>query len=128
MLFDGHCNLCSRGVAFIIRRDPDATFRFAPLQSQVAQELLERAGAREPPDSMAVIDGGRALFRSAAALRIARGLRWPWPLLTVFWIVPGPLRNWLYRFVARNRYRWFGRREACMTPTPELESRFVATS
>ena len=125
MLFDGHCNLCARGVTFIVRRDPQGHFRFAPLQSQIAEALLRDVGVADLPDSMVVIDDGEALFRSAAALRIARGLRWPWKALTAFWLIPRPVRDWMYRFVARNRYRWFGRRNAYMTPTPELEARFL---
>lgn len=127
MLFDGVCNLCNGGVRFIVRRDPRGRFRFAPLQSEVARELMGRAGidAAAAPDSMIVVEGGRAMVRSAAALRIAGGLRWPWPALGVLWLVPRPLRDWVYRVVARNRYRWFGRQDECMLPTPELEARFL---
>jgi predicted DCC family thiol-disulfide oxidoreductase YuxK len=127
VLFDGVCNLCNAGVVFIVRRDPRGQFRFAALQSETAARLVAEAGLDPEglPDSMIVLEGGRALLRSAAALRIARGLRWPWPLFTVLWLVPRPLRDWAYKVVARHRYRWFGRREACMMPTAELEGRFV---
>ena len=128
LLFDGVCNLCNAGVVFIVRRDPRGRFRFAPLQSEAARRLLGEAGTRagDLPDSMIVIDEGRVFYRSAAALRIARGLRWPWPALGALWLVPRPLRDWAYRMVARNRYRWFGRRDQCMAPAPELEERFLA--
>lgn len=136
LLFDGVCNLCNAGVLFIIKRDPRGRMRFAPLQSEAARRLLEEAGAEPLPeaavadaDSMIVIEGPpgdrRMYDRSAAALRIARALRWPWPLLGAFWIVPRPVRDWLYRLIARNRYRWFGRRDTCMMPTPELQARFL---
>jgi len=127
LLFDGVCNLCNAGVLFIIRRDPRARFRFAPLQSEIARRLLDGTGVGRDglPDTMIVIENGRAWQRSAAALRIARNLRWPWPALGALWIIPRPLRDWAYRLVARNRYRWFGRRDQCMMPTPELQAKFL---
>jgi predicted DCC family thiol-disulfide oxidoreductase YuxK len=127
LLFDGVCNLCNGAVQFIIRRDPCGRFRFAALQSDAAKALLQSAGAGAGglPDSMVLIEDGRLYTRSSAALRVARHLRFPWPLVRVFWIVPRPLRNWMYDFVARHRYRWFGRRDQCMLPTPELQARFL---
>ena len=127
LLFDGVCNLCNGAVQFIVRRDPKSKFRFAALQSDAAKALLQSAGADAGglPDSMVLIEVGRLYTRSNAALRAARHLRFPWPLLRVFWIVPLPLRNWMYDFVARHRHRWFGRRDECMLPTPELQARFL---
>ncbi len=127
VLFDGMCNFCSSSVMFIIRRDPRARLRFATLGSDAARAALERAGFHgELPDSVVLIESGRVHTLSSAGLRIARRLRWPWPLLAVFLIVPKVVRDVPYRWVARNRYRWFGKREACMTPTPEIRARFVA--
>jgi len=126
VLFDGTCNLCNASVEFVLRRDRAARFRFAALQSNAAAELLAAAGWRGPrPDSVAVVEGGRVLWKSSAALAIARGLRWPWPALTVFALVPRPLRDLVYDFVARRRLCWFGRRETCMVPTKELRGRFL---
>ena len=127
LLFDGVCNLCNGAVTFIIRRDPNARFRFAALQSAAATSLLKSSGveAGGMPDSMVLVEDGRVYTRSSAALRIAKHLRFPWPLLRIFWIIPRPLRNWMYDFVARRRYRWFGKRDACMLPTPELQARFL---
>jgi len=127
LLFDGVCNLCNGAVQFIIRRDPRWRFRFAALQSDAAKSVLQTAGADAGalPDSMVLIEDGRLYRRSSAALRVAKHLRFPWPLMRVFWIVPRPLRNWMYDFVARHRYRWFGRRDECMLPTPELQARFL---
>ncbi len=123
VLFDGVCNLCNAAVVFIIKRDPSGRFRFAPLQSDAAAALLRDAG--DLPDSIVVAEAGRVLTRSGAVLRIARGLRWPWPLAAALVVIPRPLRDWVYARVARRRYRWFGRRDTCMVPTPELRGRFL---
>jgi predicted DCC family thiol-disulfide oxidoreductase YuxK len=124
LLFDGVCTLCNGFVQFVIERDPAARFQFAALQSDAAVRLL---GVAPPPlpDSLVLIEDGRLFTRSTAALRVARGLRFPWPLAYVFVAVPRPVRDWVYDAVARNRYRWFGRRDVCMVPTPELRSRFL---
>jgi predicted DCC family thiol-disulfide oxidoreductase YuxK len=126
VLFDGVCNLCNSAVRFIIARDPAARFRFAPVESEAAARLLGAPAAdRGLPDSIILLDRGRLYTRSRAALRICRRLRFPWPLLYGFIVVPPPMRNWLYDLVARNRYRWFGKRDACMVPTPETRARFL---
>lgn len=126
VLFDGVCNLCNGAVKFIVRRDPRGRFRFAPLGTRAAEAALREADHRgELPDSIVLIEDGRVYTLSSAALRIARRLRWPWPLLGVLIIVPKGLRDAAYRRVARNRYRWFGRTDACMTPTPDLRARFL---
>lgn len=126
VLFDGVCNLCNGSVQFLLRRDRRQRFRFAALQSSAGQRLLRQhgfpAGALE---SLIVIEAGRARMQSDAALLLARRLPWPWPLLAVFWLFPRPLRDALYAFVARHRYRWFGRTESCMLPTPETAGRFL---
>ena len=124
LLFDGVCTLCSGSVRFVIERDPAGRFQFAPLQSEAARRLLERA-PQPLPDSLVLVEDGRLFTRSTAVLRIARGLRFPWPLAYVFVAVPRPVRDWVYDAVARNRYRWFGRRDVCMMPTPELRARFL---
>lgn len=129
VLFDGLCNLCNASVRFVIARDPAAHFRFAALESQAARRLLAKSGVADPlPDSVALIEHGRLYTRSAAALRIARRLRFPWPLMFALIIVPRPLRDAVYDLIARHRYRWFGRRDACMVPTPELRERFLVGS
>ncbi len=127
ILFDGVCNLCNAAVNFVIERDPEARFRFAPLQSDAGRELLARSDSKTAaPDSVVLIVGDRACVKSSAALRIAAHLAAPWPLLSAFRIVPRPMRDFVYDWIARNRYRWFGRRDACMLPTPALEERFLA--
>lgn len=126
ILFDGVCNLCNGFVHFVIARDPAARFRFAALTSPVATRVVRQAGVSLPlPDSIVVIEDGKAYVRSAAALRIARGLRFPWPLMYGFILVPRSLRDRVYDFIAARRYRWFGQRDVCMIPTPELRRRFL---
>jgi predicted DCC family thiol-disulfide oxidoreductase YuxK len=126
ILFDGVCNLCNGLVQFVIARDPAARFAFASLQSNAASKLLDRHRQTTPlPDSIVLVDGDRVFTRSSAALRIARGLGFPWMLAYAGIVVPKPLRDAVYDRVARNRYRWFGKRDVCMVPTPELRGRFL---
>jgi predicted DCC family thiol-disulfide oxidoreductase YuxK len=126
ILFDGVCNLCNGFVQFVIARDPAARFQFAALQSDSARRLLARVdGLGQVPDSVVLVDRGRVYTRSSAALRIARGLPFPWSLARALIVVPRPLRDWVYDRVARHRYRWFGRKDTCMVPTPDLRARFL---
>lgn len=126
ILFDGDCNLCNGAVQFVLRRDRAARFRFASLQSAVGRQVLADLGVLgRLPDSIVLVHAGRVRTKSAAALAIARGLRWPWPLTSIAWLVPWPLRDLVYDWIARNRHRWFGRREQCWVPTPALRARFL---
>ena len=127
ILFDGVCNLCNGFVQFIIRHDPAGRFRFAALQSEAGQALLVAHGLAPvaEPESVLLFSGGRLYSHSTAVLGIARGLGWPWRLAGVGKVLPRAWRDALYRFVARHRYRWFGRQESCMLPTPALKSRFL---
>ena len=130
ILFDGVCNLCNGFVQFVIRHDPSGHFRFAALQSEAAQALLAELGLdpaalpREP-ESVLLVSGGQLYSHSTAVLRIARRLGGIWQLAGLGWLLPERWRDGLYRFVARNRYRWFGRQESCMLPTPALKARFL---
>lgn len=113
-------------VRFIIPRDPDAKFLFAPLQNEIAAKLMKESGLQPGQlNTVILLENGVYYTESAAVLRIARKLRFPWPAAYVFILVPRPLRNALYRYVAKNRYRWFGRDEQCMLPTPEIKRRFL---
>jgi predicted DCC family thiol-disulfide oxidoreductase YuxK len=127
LLFDGVCNLCDAAVRFVIERDPPpATFRFAALQSETGRALLGRFGLPvDALDTVVLLDGERAFTRSSAGLRVLARLGLPWSLLAVLLVVPRPLRDAAYDWIARNRYRWFGRRETCLVPTPEVRSRFL---
>ncbi len=126
VLFDGVCTLCDRSVQFILDHDPAGAFRFASLQSEVGRQLLQRCGL-EPGalDSVVLVEGDRCLTRSDGALGIARHLSRPWRWLAIGRWAPRILRDAVYDGVARNRYRWFGTREACRLPTPDLRARFL---
>lgn len=126
LLFDGVCNLCNESVQWVIRHDPQAIFRFASLQSEAGQQLLRQHNLpTNELNTVVLIDVGRAYTRSDVPLHIFRKIGGAWPLLTVLRIVPSPLRNAVYDWIARNRYRWFGKKEACWLPTPALKSRFL---
>jgi len=129
VLFDGVCNLCDASVRFVVARDPAGVFRFAALDSSAAQALLEgaeRPGSEPLPDSVLLVEEGRVYDRSTAALRIARRLGWPWKLAYAFVCIPRFVRDVVYDWVARRRYAWFGRKETCLVPTPELRARFLS--
>jgi predicted DCC family thiol-disulfide oxidoreductase YuxK len=125
ILFDGACNLCNGFVQFVIVRDPAACFRFGALSTPVAQELLRKADVSDPPDSIVLIEDDQAYFRSDAALRIARRLTFPWRLAYGLMMVPRVIRDRVYDLIAARRYQWFGRRDRCMIPTPDMKQRFL---
>ncbi|MBK9153635.1 MAG: thiol-disulfide oxidoreductase DCC family protein [Chloracidobacterium sp.] len=126
VLFDGVCNFCNNSVNFIIERDKAGYFKFAPLQSEIGEELIEKYGI-DPADtdSVVLIDEGKAFTHSTAALKIARKLDGPWSLSHGLIIVPRFIRDGAYKLFAKYRYRLFGRRDACMMPTPEIRARFL---
>lgn len=126
VIFDGICNLCNGAVQWIIRRDPTMNIRFVALQSPKAQQILRNHGINgHTIESIIVIDTERVYSESDAALRICRYLRWPWPIIYHLRIIPRPWRDAIYRWIARNRYRWFGKRVQCMIPTPTQQNRFL---
>jgi predicted DCC family thiol-disulfide oxidoreductase YuxK len=127
ILFDGVCNLCNASVNYVIDHDPTQRFRFASLQSEQGNALAAAHGidANELA-SMVLIEHGRAYLRSTAALRVCRRLRGPAKLLWPLIAVPAFVRDPFYRFLARNRYRWFGERDACRLPTDADRERFLA--
>jgi len=122
ILFDGVCNLCTGSVQFVIARDSRKQFRFASLQSPVAERLL---GRRDDLESMVLVEDGAIYRKSTAALRIARRLDGLWPVLAVFLVVPRFLRNAVYDWIGSRRYRVFGKRDACWVPSAELTERFL---
>ncbi|MFO0876621.1 MAG: thiol-disulfide oxidoreductase DCC family protein [Gemmataceae bacterium] len=126
VLFDGVCRFCDGAVNFLIDHDPQGRIRFAALQSESGQALLKQFHLDATTlDTLVLVEGNRHYVRSTAALRIARFLNLPWPGLSMFLLVPVFLRDWVYRMVAANRYRWFGQMDACRMPTPELRQRFL---
>lgn len=125
ILFDGVCNLCNGAVNFIIRRDANGIFKFAALQSEAAQRLLHGHEDLKKMHSVVLIENGKLFQKSIAALKVVKHLPWYWHWMQVFWMVPRPLRDVVYDFIAKNRYNWFGKKDVCMMPTPELKSRFL---
>ena len=126
ILFDGVCNLCDTAVQLIIRKDPEDCFRFAAMQSPAGQALLARHGLTElSAETMVLIDGTAIHLRSDAVIEIARRLPGRWSMVAWFAHVPRGLRDAGYRLVARNRFRWFGRRQACLMPSAETRRRFL---
>ncbi len=127
ILFDGVCNLCNGAVQFIIKRDKNDLFRFAALQSEEGKALTSaRSIDTEKVDSIILIEPGVAYYtKSTAALKIANELGGIWSVLSIFQWLPESFRNIVYDFIARNRYNWYGKKEACMIPTPELQAKFL---
>lgn len=126
ILFDGVCNLCHASVNFIIDRDPKDHFRFASLQSETGKTLAAQYGIDSTQlASIILIEGNKAYTKSTAALLIAKRLRSLWPMLAIFLVIPQSIRDVAYHWVARNRYRLFGRSDNCRVPTPALSQRFL---
>jgi predicted DCC family thiol-disulfide oxidoreductase YuxK len=126
ILFDGVCNLCSALVQFVIRHDHAGRFRFAAIQSEIGQQIFRRHGL-DPGDlqTFVLITHEKTLLRSDAAIEVVSRFGGAWKACRVFRLVPRAARDSIYSFVARNRYRWFGRKDACMIPTPEIKERFL---
>src|SRR5262245_3620164 len=126
VLFDGVCKFCNAAINFLLDRDRRGVLRFAALQSDAGQALLRRFGLRRDQfDTLVLVEGGRTYFRSTAALRLARHLDFPWRLATALLLVPAFLRDAAYDLLAANRFRWFGRLDACRVPSPEVRGRFL---
>jgi predicted DCC family thiol-disulfide oxidoreductase YuxK len=126
LLFDGVCNLCNRTVQFVIKRDNNAKFRFASLQSDIGQALLKRFGLPlNDFDSFVLIKGDKYYLRSTAGLHVLKELGGGWKLFYALIIFPRAFRDFIYSMVARTRYKVFGKRDSCMIPTPEQRDRFL---
>ena len=126
IVFDGMCVLCSANARFVLRHDRTGRFRLATMQGAAGSALMRRHGI-DPldPETFIFVEGGRVRRNSDAALAIVARLDWPWKALSALRIVPRALRDAVYRLVARNRYRWFGKREECFVPTPEQAARIL---
>ena len=129
VLFDGVCNFCNSTVNFIIEHDNAGYFKFAPLQSDVGKRLAGEHGLEtktdSTPDSVILVENGRAYTHSAAVAEIAKHLEKPWSWLRWLKMIPAPIRDAGYKLFAKYRYRLFGKREECMLPTPEMRARFL---
>jgi len=126
LLFDGVCNLCNGAVQFVIKRGSKNILRFAALQSEAGQQILEHFNLpKEDIFSVILVEDKKVYVRSSAALRMYKHMGGVMSLMYFFIIVPRPIRDAVYNFIAKNRYKWFGEKESCMIPTPELQSRFL---
>ena len=138
VLFDGVCNFCDASVNFIIDHDKAGYFKFAPLQSEEGRRLANEYGFESatvrsantdsnliPIDSVILVEDGKAYTHSTGALRVVRRLGLPWSFMYAFIVVPRPVRDYFYRLFAKYRYRFFGKKDQCMIPTPEVRSRFL---
>lgn len=125
ILFDGVCNFCNHSVQFIIKRDPNRYFKFASLQNEIGGELLKKYGLNQDMNSFVLIENEKVYVKSSGALQVCRNLKGSWKLLAVFQIIPRPLRDCIYDFIAKNRYKWFGKQESCKLPLPEDRERFL---
>ncbi len=125
ILFDGVCNLCNGTVDFLLKRDRRKQFRYAALQSESGKALIQKFHIPEQTDSVILINLNKVYFESDAAIEICNLLPYPWRLGIIFQIIPKIIRDKIYRWVAKNRYRWFGKRETCRIPTPEEKEFFM---
>ncbi|SDW74162.1 Predicted thiol-disulfide oxidoreductase YuxK, DCC family [Lutibacter oricola] len=126
VLFDGVCNLCNSSINFIIKHDTKERFLFASLQSDAAKEiLLQFTSKKNDLSSILYIENNKLYSNSSAALRISKYLRTPINWMYAFIIVPKFIRNAVYNYIAKNRYKWYGKKESCMIPSPELKKRFL---
>jgi len=127
ILFDGICNFCNAMVNFIISQDKKNVFLFAALQSVPGKQLLEQCKIDwKTDDSFVVIENGKAYKKSNAALVLYNNLPWYWKWSQIFWIVPRFIRDAVYDLVARNRHKWFGKKDQCMIPTPQIKAKFLS--
>jgi predicted DCC family thiol-disulfide oxidoreductase YuxK len=125
LLFDGVCNFCNRMVNFAIRHDKKANLKFAPLQSATGQQLKEEYKVTPTADTVVFIENGKAYTYARAAIRVCKYLDWPAKALYAFIIIPSFISQPVYKWIAKNRYRWFGKKETCMIPKAEVKGRFL---
>lgn len=123
VIFDGVCSLCNTSVDFLLRHDRTGQLRFCAFQSDAGRALLAQHGMLTAPETVYVLDGGVLYTESTAILRLARHLQWPWRAAAILRLIPSPFRDPIYRWIARNRYRWFGKRDTCRVPTAEERER-----
>ncbi|MCF6129534.1 thiol-disulfide oxidoreductase DCC family protein [Flavobacterium sp. AS60] len=127
ILFDGVCNLCDSSVQFVIKHDKKDIFRFIPLQSELGQKMINHIGiSASAIDSTILYENDNAYYKAQAAFRILKDLNSPYRFLLIFSILPNSVSNFIYDYIAKNRYKWFGKKVSCMIPTPELKSKFLA--
>lgn len=127
ILFDGVCNLCNSSVQYVIKHDKKNLFMFTAMQSEIGKQIIKAFNIdTAKTDSILLFTPGKGIqFKSSAALKIAKHLGFPQNLMSVFFIIPPFIRNWVYDYIAKNRYKWYGKKDACIIPTAELKSRFL---
>ena len=127
ILFDGVCNFCNSAINFVLKQDRKGVFHFAPLQSEAGQKLLQQYRLpTEEFESFVLIDDGKVYKKSTASLRVLNKLPWYWKEAQILRIIPTVFRDAIYDFIARNRYKWFGKKGQCMIPTTQMRSRFLS--
>ena len=126
LIFDGVCNLCNSSVAFIIRHDEKKRIRFSPSQSEFSKKLLAQKNITSFYSSSVILFHNNKFYtKSSAVLHIAKLMGWPFKILFIFIVIPYPIRDFIYKMIARNRYKWFGKKDKCMVPSEEVRERFV---
>lgn len=126
IVFDGVCVLCTAWLQFVLKHDPHGEFKFATIQSPAGRRLLRNNGLDpDDPESFLLLADGQPFSDSAAMIRVVSEFGGGWQLIKVLYVVPRPIRDWLYRFIGRHRYRLFGKRDSCVVPDPEIANRFV---
>ncbi|TRM11227.1 DUF393 domain-containing protein [Lentibacillus cibarius] len=125
ILFDGACHFCDWSVRFILKRDKKAVYTFASLQSDAGQRILDKYGVPSDVDSLVYVSSNQYYVKSSAALRICKHLKGLWKLCFLLLMVPKPIRDPIYTIVSRNRHKWFGTKESCSLPPPEMRDRFL---
>lgn len=127
ILFDGVCNLCNSSVQYVIKHDKNQRFMFTALQSETGKKIIDHFNIdTRKVDSIILYTPEKGItYKSTAALKVAAQLGFPTNILSIFLIIPSFISNWVYDVIAKNRYKWYGKKEACMIPTPELKSKFL---
>jgi len=125
VLFDGECHFCDQSVQFIINRDPNVTFKFASIQSDIGRQIIKDYSIPLHIDSLILIEEKQFYLKSTAALRICKSLKGVWKIGVFFLLIPTPIRDLVYHVIAKNRYKWFGKKEVCKIPSPEIKKRFL---
>lgn len=125
VLFDGECNFCDRSVQFIIKRDPNARFMFASLQSEAGEKLLMKYNIPQQLNSFVLIENSKWYSKSSAALRVCKKLKGLWKVFYLLLVIPKQIRDPFYEVISRNRYKWFGKKKSCKLPPPGIKRRFL---
>ena len=127
ILFDGVCNLCNKAIQFVIKQDPKEIFVFASLQSDIGQQILKQYNLPlQQLSSFVLLQNDKIYTKSTAAIKVAQQLNGLWKCFYIFNLVPAFIRDGVYNFIAKNRYKWFGKQDNCMIPSPQLKQRFLS--